>query len=187
MSRLSPLTIEGLSAEQRAVLDAIRSGPRGDMGLAGPFGVYVRAPVVGNATQALGAAVRFGTELPENVKEVAILTVGSFYHAKFEFAAHKRLGIKAGVDAGIVEALRRGEPPVFSDPDEEIAHRVVRALLTDHRLDDATYRAAYERLGEQRLVELVLTVGYYGLVALTLNAFEVPLGAGMEDPFPELP
>jgi 4-carboxymuconolactone decarboxylase len=187
MSRLSPLTVEGLGAEQRAVYEAIRSGPRGDMGLAGPFGVYVRVPRVGNATQALGAAVRFGTELPENVKEVAILTVGAQYQAKFEFSAHARLGRAAGVEPAVIESLRRGEAPSFADPAEEIAYRVARALLVQHRIDDATYAAARERLGENQLVELVLTTGYYGLVSMTLNAFEIPLREGMEDPFPDLP
>ena len=109
MARLSPLQESNLTEQQRAVLDAIRSGPRGNMGLVGPFGVYVRAPGVGQAAQALGAAVRFNTAIAENVKEVAICTVGAFYQARFEFAAHAELARKAGVSQPIIEALRCGE------------------------------------------------------------------------------
>jgi len=112
MSRLSPLEPDDLDREERAVLEAIRSGPRasrhGRVGLVGPYSVWVRAPKVGMAAQALGAAVRFETALSEALKEVAVCTVGAFHHAKFEFAAHRRLAVAAGVDETAIERLRRG-------------------------------------------------------------------------------
>ncbi len=186
MSRLSPLDVEGLNDEQRAVLDAIRSGPRGaGVGLAGPFGVWVRAPRIGNAVQALGAAARFETRLPDNVKEVAICTVGAHYRARFEFAAHSRMALTAGVAAAAVEAIRSGAEPRFERDGEALAYRVASELLTGHRLDDATCRQAVEAFAEEGLVELVTIVGYYCMVSLTLNAFEVPLADGMTDPFPD--
>lgn len=187
MPRLKAITEADLNAEQRAVFDAIQGGPRGNMGLVGPFAVYVRAPGVGNAAQALGAAVRFGTALEENVKEVAICTVGAHFHSKFEFAAHTELAKKAGVAANIIEALRTGEIPDFSDERERAAHEVAAQLLVNHRLSDELYAKAARILGETQLIELVATVGYYSLVSLTLNAFEVPLRDGMTDPFPTLP
>ena len=116
MSRLPELSEADLSTEQRAVFDAIQSGPRGNMGLVGPFGVYVRAPGVGHAAQNMGAAVRYNTELANNAKEVAICTVGTFYHARFEFAAHRVLAKQAGVADDIIESLRIGETPNFTLP-----------------------------------------------------------------------
>lgn len=155
------------------------------MGLTGPFGVYVRSPGVGDAAQNLGAAVRYRTQLPENVKEVAICTVGAFYRARYEFAAHATLAAKAGVDAAVIEALRVGTTPGFVDERESLAHRVAGALLASHALDDALYDRGVEVLGETGMVELVMTVGYYCLVSLTLNAFQIPLREGMQDPFPD--
>jgi len=187
MPRLSPLTEADLTPEQRAVLDAIQSGPRGSRGLIGPFGVYPRVPAIGHELQALGAAVRFkATALPENVKEVAICTVGAFFHSKFEFAAHADLARKAGVDDAVVEALRTGATPAFADPREAAAHRVAATLLREHRLDDALYAKARDALTETGLIELVATVGYYCLVSFTLNAFQIPLREGMTDPFPDV-
>lgn len=187
MARLKSITEADLDDAQRAVFDAIQGGPRGNMGLIGPFAVYVRAPGVGNAAQALGAAVRFGTALPENVKEVAICTVGAHFHSKFEFAAHTELAKKAGVAASIIESLRIGELPAIRDESERIAHEVAAQLLVNHRLSDELYAKAVRVLGETQLIELVATVGYYSLVSLTLNAFEVPLREGMTDPFATLP
>lgn len=186
MSRLSPLSPADLTPPQREVLDAIQGGPRGNMGLVGPFGVYVRAPAVGHATQALGAAVRFNTELAQDVKEVAICTVGAFFHSRFEFAAHTELALQAGVAPDIIESLRVGETPAFSDDGERAAHSVAVQLLNNHRVDDATYAEASTALGETQLVELVATIGYYCLVSMTLNLFQVPLRDGMTDPFPDI-
>lgn len=186
MSRLSPLSEADLSPEQRAVFDAIQGGPRGNMGLLGPFGVYVRAPGVGNAAQALGAAVRFNTSIAENVKEVAICTVGAFFHAKFEFAAHAELARKAGVAEDVIKALQAGKTPSFSDARESVAHRIAAGMLREHRISDALYQEGVSLLQEAGMVELTATIGYYCLVSMTLNLFQIPLREGMTDPFPTL-
>jgi 4-carboxymuconolactone decarboxylase len=136
------------------------------------------------AIQALGAAARFESTLPDNVMEVAICTVGAFYHAKFEFAAHKNLALTAGVSAEQLERMRVGESPAFHGA-EDLAYRVAEALLNQHRIDSKTYDEALAQFGERGLIELVSIVGYYCMVSLTLNAFEVPLSADMEDPFPD--
>ena len=144
----------------------------------------MRAPKVGGAVQALGAAVRFGSSLAENVKEVAICTVGEFYRAKFEFAAHKRLARRAGVDEAALERMQRGEDPQL-EGDKALAYSVASQLVKVHRIDAATYEAAEVAFGEEGLIELVTTIGYYCLVCLTLNAFEVPLPESWTDLFPE--
>jgi 4-carboxymuconolactone decarboxylase len=185
--RLSKIAVEDLAPDQRAVLEAIQSGPRarkhGSIGLVGPFGVWVRAPKIGMPIQALGAAARFDGSLPENVMEVAICTVGAFYHAKFEFAAHRTLALAAGVNAEQLEQLRIGELPRFEGA-EDLAYRVASSLLNLHHIDSNTYAGALAQFGENGLIELVSIVGYYCMVSLTLNAFEVPLTTDMEDPFP---
>lgn len=183
--RLPQVSEDDLDEAQRAVLDSIRNSPRGAaVGLVGPFNVWVRSPAVGGPTQALGAAVRYATDLADNVREVAICTVGHHYRARFEFAAHRKLAEQAGVDSGALERLRLGGEPGFSG-DEDLAFRVARSLLEQQRLDDALYGEARARFGESGLIELVTTVGYYCLVSLTLNAFEVPLAADMTDPYPK--
>lgn len=189
MNRLEPLDINALTPEQQAVLDAMQSGPRGArhgrLGLIGPFGVWVRSPIVGNAAQAFGAVVRFESQLPENVKEAAICTVGAHFHAKFEFAAHGPMAIAAGVSETAVEAIRRGEPPTLEDDGENLAYEIATALLTDHRMSDSLYSRARETFSENELIELVTIIGYYCLVSLTLNAFEIALPDTMKDPFPD--
>ena len=188
MARLPVLDVDQLTDQQRAVVDAIHAGPRGSadpgIGLRGPFSVWVRSPNVGMPAQQLGAAVRFDTSLSDQVREVAICVVGAFHRAKFEFAMHGPMAVAAGVDAAAVETIRRRGTPSLP-ADQAAGHDLAVQLLRDHRIDDATYQTAVDLLGEGGVIELVTTIGYYCLVSLLLNAFEVPLPAGITDPFPD--
>lgn len=188
MTRLTPLTESELDAEQHAFLERLNAGPRaarqGRIGLIGPYGVWARVPHVGDAVQSLGAVLRFDTRLPENIKEVAICTVGVFHRARFEFAAHRRLGLRAGLDEAALDRLQAGQPPGFVG-DEAVAYAFTDEILRLHRASPATYAQALAAFGEADLIELVTLIGYYCLVSCTLNAFEVPLADGMVDPFPD--
>ena len=160
MSRLGPLDVAKLSREQRAVLDAINSGPRSkadpSIGLRGPFRPWVHAPGIGMAAQQLGAAARFGTSLAEDVKEVAICVVGVFYQAKFEYAYHAPLAIAAGVDPAAVEAIRLGRVPTLPvlPETQAVSYAVASELVRDHGLSDTTYARARTAFGEPGVIEL---------------------------------
>ena len=188
--RLGPLAPHDLDPEQTRVLDAMLSGPRGKSGflsrerpVAGPFAPWLLSPGFAHRAQELGAYVRYGTSLDPRLKELAIIVVGAAWKAGYEFAAHGPMAIRAGVSREVVAALARAETPSFDRDDERIVYEFARDLVENRRVADERYAAAAELLGEAGTVELVGTLGYYTLVCMTLNAFEVPLGEGMEPPF----
>lgn len=188
--RLGSLAPSNLDAEQKRVLDAMLAGPRGKSGLlsrdreiGGPFAPWLRSPGFAGPAQALGAFVRYRTSLDPRLSELAILVVGAVWRADYEFAAHAAIAVRAGVSRETVAALARGERPSFEREDERIVYEFARELVEDRRVADERYAAAVELLGEGGAVELVGILGYYTLVCMTLNAFEVPLGEGMEPPF----
>ena len=187
--RLAPLDPSTLTAAQSALVAAVEQGPRarhhGRIGMQGPFGVWLRAPELGFAAQQFGSAVRFGTTLPEALKEIAICTVGAFFRARFEFMAHAPLARAAGVDPVAIEAIRTDATPVFPAAREQAAYALARTLVTRHRLSDGEYASMRAQFSEAELVELVTVIGYYCQISLTLNLFEVPLPEGAEDPFPD--
>jgi 4-carboxymuconolactone decarboxylase len=181
--RLPDIDAAVLTDEQQPLYDSLAGRPEVQaMGLVGPFGVWMHAPDVGAAMAQLGAKVRFATSLPANVTEVAICTTGAHFRSPFEFAAHRTLALRAGVDAASLDRLAAGEHPGF-EGDEAAAHAVATELLADHAISSDTYADGQRRFGDQGMVELVTTVGYYSLISLTLNGFEVPLAPGMSDPF----
>ncbi len=180
MSRLAPLDLDQLTPRQQEVADDIIAGPRG--GLRGPFQAWLRSPELADRAQRLGEHCRFGTELPRELTELAILLTGKHWRAQFEFWAHARLAQEAGLPDAVIEAIRVGSTPTFADQ----AQRAVYDFVTEHfetrRVGDATYRQAIAALGETGVVDLIGIVGYYGLVSMTLNVFEVPVPEGEQEP-----
>jgi 4-carboxymuconolactone decarboxylase len=181
--RLPDIDTDHLTPEQQELYDALSSRPEVQRhGLVGPFGMMMHAPEMGIAMAALGKAIRFTASLPAQVTEVAICSVGAYYRAAFEFAAHRAMALQAGVDEAALDALAAGDDPGFGG-DTAVAHAVAMELLAEHRITDATYAEAVERFGPQGVTELVVTIGYYSLVSLMLNGFEADLVDGMDDPF----
>ncbi len=188
--RLGPLEPRDLDAEQARVLEAMLAGPRGKSGflsperpVGGPFAPWLRSPGFAHRAQELGAFVRYRTSLDPRLSELAIIVVGAAWRAGYEFAAHAPMAIRAGVSREVVDALACGETPSLEREDERIVHAFARELVENRRVSEERYAAAVELLGEPGTVELVGILGYYTLVCMTLNAFEVPLGEGMEPPF----
>ncbi len=192
MSRLPLLVPEQLDDAQRSLYDSILGGPRGRAGLTddagairGPFNAWLYRPELGARLSKVGEALRFESSLPQNVVEVAILTLAHTWRAQFEGWAHERIARREGVREEVVLALRQGETPTFDDPQEELAHVFAKELLATKRVPDALYERATETFGHEGVVDLVSLLGYYCVISMTLNTFEVPLPPGEENPYPE--
>ena len=189
MARLTPVRPEAMTDDQRTLYEAILGGKRGpgmrreDGALIGPFNAMLLNPHVGDRVQRLGEALRFDISLPRNVIEVATLVVGSHWRAQFEWWAHERLAKQAGVSEAVIAAIKDGERPDFSNDDEAGAYDVASELYRTQRLTDASYAKAVQRFGESGVFELIALVGYYSLVSLLLNGFDVLLPAGETPPF----
>jgi 4-carboxymuconolactone decarboxylase len=178
--RLAPLDLAELTPEQRSVADAILSGPRG--GLRGPFEPWLRSPTLADRAQKLGEYCRFGNSLDKDLSELAILLTGKHFRAQFEFWAHARLAREAGLPDDIIEAVRKGKTPRFRRDTERAIYDLVTEYFATNRVSNATYKRAIEVLGEQGVVDVVGVVGYYSLVSMTLNVFQLELPAGEKAP-----
>lgn len=180
MSRLKPLTPESMSEEQKRVAAEIAGGPRG--GLRGPFPALLYSPVLADRAQRLGEFCRFNTSLPAKLNELAILVTARHWAAQYEWFAHARIAREKGLAEEVIEAIRTRRAPNFKDPDEALVYRFADEYYASKRVSDANYQAMVERFGEAGTVELVGVMGYYGLVAMTLNVFEKGLPEGEPEP-----
>ena len=176
MARLPELDPAEFSPEQKRVHDAILAGPRGKV--VGPLKVWLNNPGLAEHAQALGAYVRFNSSLPPRLSELAICVTGAFWKANYEWFAHAPLAIKAGIDPAAVEAIRTGGTPNLTKSDEQAIYDFATELLKTRRVSNATFERARQALGETSVIDLVGIVGYYGLVSVTLNAFEIAVPDG---------
>lgn len=183
--RFTPLTYDQMTAAQKTMTDHLLTGERG--GMNGPFNVLLRSPEMGDTVQKLGAQVRYHSSLPARLNEFAIVITGRFWNAQYEWYAHKRLALAAGLNPAILDALAAGRRPSAMQPDEEAVYNFVSELLHTKQVSDATFNAARDKLGERSLVDLVGVVGYYGLVSMVLNVDRYPLPAGVQPELKPLP
>ncbi|MBV9661984.1 MAG: carboxymuconolactone decarboxylase family protein [Acidimicrobiales bacterium] len=184
MTRLPYLQRDVLGDEGLRLWDSIVSSRGGQVvteagGLSGPFNPWLYSAALGNKMVAVGTDLRFGSTVERRLVEVAIITVGAHWKAEFEWFAHSRMALEHGVSPETVDSIATGT--IKSDKaDERLVHAVATRLMTQGRLDSDLYADAVSLLGEQGLVELVCLCGYYTIVSLTLNAFEVGLPDGVE-------
>jgi 4-carboxymuconolactone decarboxylase len=171
-----------MDAAQRAVYDRIVSGPRGK--IQGPLRAALHNPELADRWQALGALLRYGTSLPPRLSELAILVTGRACRSPFEWYAHRMEGEKAGLEPAILDALLEEREPPGLCQDDLIVWRYSVELNRHKSVSDATYAAALSRFGDRTVVELTALIGYYTMVAMTLNCHEIPLPAGVSPAFP---
>jgi 4-carboxymuconolactone decarboxylase len=173
--RFKPLSLEEMTPEQRRMAENVLAGPR--KALRGPFSALVYSPETGDYAQKLGAQVRFNNSLPEKLKELAILTVARFWTAQFEWYAHHRLALEAGLDAAIADAIAEGKRPAKMSAEEAAIYTFCTELLETREVSDQTFAAVRDRFGERGVIDLICTMGYYCLVSMTLNVNRYPIPA----------
>lgn len=176
MPRYQELDESQLDAEQRRIWNDCQAGPRGSV--PPPVHVWLKSPGLADFAHRLGAHVRFGTPFTPKQTEIAILMTARYWTAQFEWAAHVRLGLQAGLSQEQIDAIAARRAPAFSNPDDQIVYDFCRDYYADHRVDDATYERVVRRWGDKGIVDLAGLIGYYSFVSVTLNTFEVPTPPG---------
>lgn len=185
MSRLRPVRPEELRPDQREQFDVIAAtrAPDEDGQLGGPFDPWVRSPEVARRMYAFGGFLWARTTLGRRLVEVAILTTGRFWESDFEWWAHVRLAREAGVDQRTIDGIFAGELAADVPDDERLVHDAAKTLHETHELPDEIYGRFVEQFGEEGLVEMIATTGYYTFVSMTLNAFRIDMPPGVARPF----
>lgn len=183
--RLAAIPPEEMSTEQTRVRDAIASSAR--KGVRGPFPALLRRPELAERVAQLGDVIRYGTGLSPRMLELVVLVTARSLRCELEWHAHGAMATAAGLEADVIEAIRVGAQPAFTDENERLAHDYVKQLQEDHRVSDTTYQAALEAFGEQMLVDLTAVVGYFAMVATTINAHQLENQPDLPPPFDDVP
>lgn len=181
--RLPGFDSSAATPQQRAVLEAILTGPRGN--LDGPFLGWIHSPELAAHAQELGAFCRYRTGLPLKLSELAILVTAVQWRSQAEWHIHCPIAVEAGLDPVLAEQLRSGAVPAFVDADELLVWRFATELYDRRRVSDATYAAMVARFGLEVVVNCSALLGYYALVAITLNVFNMRADGQHALPFKE--
>ena len=179
--RFKALTYDDMTPAQKTMLEHLLAGPRA--GADGPFNVLLRSPEMGDMAQQFGAAVRFNSSVPRKLNELAIIITARYWTSQYEWQAHHRAALQAGLSPAIADAVAAGTRPIGMQKDEQAVYDFCNELLNTKQVSDATFNAARDAVGERGVVDLIGVMGWYHTVSMLLNTDRYPLPEGTQ---PEL-
>jgi 4-carboxymuconolactone decarboxylase len=177
--RFKPLTYEQMNPEQKKMTDIAVS----QRGTGGSFNINVRDPDGGQLFFNMGDRVRFHMSVPDKLKEIAICLTARYWGAQYEWLAHRRAAMQAGLSEDKVKAIAEGRRPSGMSADEEAVYNFITELFKTKQVSDDTFAALKSVVGERGVVDLIVTAGYYQAVSMLMNADRLPVNANQQ---PEL-
>lgn len=178
--------MESMTPQQRAAAQALIDGPR--KGVYGPFLPLMRSPVLLDRVARVGEYLRFESVLDARIRELVTAAAARHVGNQFEWHMHAPLAVKAGVDAGAVDALRQGARPATGlKEDEALALDFALELLRTNGSSEPTYERAVRGFGENGVVELTALIGYFVMVNWLMNVAHTPAMASAGAPLPAFP
>lgn len=181
-ARIPLLSCEEMTPEQRQLYEKVTSGPRGQM--IGPLRAALHSPELAERWSGMGEFLRYKTVFPKRLSELAIIVSARRWNAQVEWWVHAREGMNAGISEQAIGAILECQSPTFTDIAEYEIYEFSRLLQETGQAPLGLHQAIVRRWKVQGVVELTALIGYYTMVAMTLNAHHLPIPDGTM-PLPE--
>ncbi len=173
MARIEQVERENLNTRQQTLYDDImRTRPRGT--LSGPFSVWIYRPDIAEPANELANCFRVSPTLDKRLIEMIVLLVCRDATAKYAWSAHVGLAREAGLTQQTIDDIRARKKPNLTRDDERLIYDLVTELLATKTVSTATFERAVAALGRDGVIEAVSCVGFYGMIGLLINTFDVP-------------
>ena len=181
--RFPTLTREQLTPRQRESWD--KHAERRTT-VVGPYGVWLHSPELMDKVSAISNYFRFDCALPVKLREFGILVTARYWDAQYSWNAHVDKARAAGISDDIIEDLAAGKKPNFKADDERLYYTLAMEALEKHFVSEKTFKEARAVFGDQALVDLIGSVGYFSMLQICLNSAEVDLQADRKPPFADV-
>ena len=149
----------------------------------GPWAHMLRNPELAKRAAAYSDFFRDGVAIPRKLGLLGIIMTARHWNAEFVWNAQSPQAKNAGIAEAVIEAIRKKQTPVFSDPDEQAVYNLFHEMYTKQSVSDATYDAAEKVVGQKGLVELLNVAGFYGIIASIVCVTGIPVRPGQTRPF----
>ena len=183
--RMPAMAPEKMTEAQKKAAAEITAGPRGEV--KGPFVALLRSPEFMNRVQKVGEYIRFICPLDKRINEFAAIIAARHWNQQFEWWAHYRQALEAGLKREIADAVGEGRRPTGMAEDEEIVYDLLTEVLNNKGASDATYERAVAKFGEGGVIDVLGVAGYYALLAMVMNVARTGVPEGPALPLAPLP
>jgi 4-carboxymuconolactone decarboxylase len=180
MARIKEIDRVEANTEQRRVGDIIFGSRNEDYG--GPSAVLLHIPELAERFDHLRNYLVREQKLPKEMSQLAQLITARFWSAQYAWWKRVEPCLAAGIPQEVIDAVRDRRRPTFEDPDLEAAYDYVMELFENRRVSDATHERLQSLIGDECLIELVLTMGFYSMLGLVCDAFEPDFPPGVPEP-----
>ena len=185
MTRIQPLPFDEWDLDAISVV-----APGRQLGPSNVLGLFANHPALAKAFLRYNAyLLGRDSTIPPHIRELAILRVAWRRRCRYEWAQHVRIARRAGVTDAEIAMVRAGADARAGAGDGDAPGHEITALIiaavdeldANSGLSDATYQALADKFDDRQLMDLVFTVGTYGLLAMAFNAFGLDLDPGLSD------
>ena len=174
--RYSEMPVDRMTPEQREGYRFLVDGPRGR--IPGPYKIWVHNPKLVHAAAPLGQHFTPGqSSLSECEREIAVVVITSKWHSAYPNNAHEKRGKEVGLPDAAVEAIIAGLPTSFDDAREQVVYEMAMALAAERLVPQGLHDRAVTVLGHEGITDVIVLMGYYTCVSLTMNFYAVPPGS----------
>ena len=181
MRRIEPVQPNEMNDLQKRIVHDIASGPRRQVGEL--MLLWLHSPVLADLVQKVGAYFRAGTSLPQQIMEMIVLLVARHWNCEYEWVAHEPLARAKGLKPEIIEAIRRGSTPIFTDPAEKAAYDFTRSMLDTQQVSDEIFNRVLATLGKNGFIDMSILIGHYIHGAIVINGVRQARPANTPAPF----
>lgn len=123
----------------------------------------------------LGASLLTRAQLDPRLRELAILRVARLTGSEYEWSQHYPMALERGVTPEQAKGITKWQTvPEFDDRDRAVL-QYIDEVAQKVKVEDETFERLRQHLDEISIVELTLSIGYWGMVARVLVALQVDL------------
>jgi 4-carboxymuconolactone decarboxylase len=126
----------------------------------------------------LGTQILNFTSLAPVLREIAIVRVGVLSKATYEVYQHEAISRRLGMSVDLIKGIHEGPSAAVFDDLQRLVMTYTDDVVANVRASDATFNPVRDHLGDKRLQELTITIGYYMMVSRFLETFDVDIEDG---------
>jgi alkylhydroperoxidase family enzyme len=132
-----------------------------------------------NAFQPFGSHLLLNSSLDKRTYELVTLRIAHLCNSAYEWHKHEPAGRRAGLTDAQIEGIKQGpEAAVWTDPLDRALLKVTDQLKHDTDIDDEHWAILSAHFSTEQLMDMVMTIGMYAMLAMVLNAGRVQIEDG---------
>jgi AhpD family alkylhydroperoxidase len=112
-------------------------------------------------------------KLPRRETELVILRVSHLRECRYEHDHHVRLGRRAGLTDADFARVEEGPAAAGWTPREQAILHATDELVSANDISDESWARLNELLDTREVIELVLLVGHYGMLATAIGTLRI--------------